>query len=256
MSGTSRPRLRDRLEAGPATLGAWSVLADPSVAELLGRAGFDWVCVDLQHGLAGSDGLVGILQALELGATPSLVRVPWNEPAAIMRALDTGAHGVIVPMVDDATAARSAVGACRYPPSGYRSWGPVRAALGVPAYSPEGGDRDAVCLVMIETARGLAELDEILAVPGLDGVFVGPADLALAHGLAPTVDVHEAAHVALVDEVLDRARAAGVLTGIYAGSPEMAAHWRARGFDLVAVTSDAALLTTGAAAVLAALQAT
>lgn len=123
-------QLRDRLAARPTAFGAICSVPDSFSAEMLGRAGFDWVCVDLQHGMVGSEALLGILQALDLTETPSLVRVPWNEPAAIMHALDTGASGVIVPMVNSAEEAERAVAACRYPPAGIRSWGPTRVALG------------------------------------------------------------------------------------------------------------------------------
>src|SRR3979409_48696 len=121
--------LRERWKAGEATLGAWCTIPSPWTAEVASRSGHDWVCVDTQHGLIGYDVMLPMLQAISAGGAPSFVRVPWNEPGTIMKALDAGAGGVIVPMVNSAEEARAAVGACRYPPPGFRSEGPTRAPV-------------------------------------------------------------------------------------------------------------------------------
>lgn len=111
------------------------------------------------------------------------MRVPWNDPAEIMWVLDAGASGVIVPMVNDAESTRAAVGACRFAPVGFRSWGPTRAALHTGSRSPEQMDRDVLCIVMVETVEAVDRLEDILAVPGIDGVFVGPSDLSITLGV-------------------------------------------------------------------------
>lgn len=214
--------LRELWDRGGVTIGGWCVIPSPFSAELMGRAGFDWVCIDTQHGLIGFDQMAPMLQTLAVTGTPAFVRVPWNTPSDIMKALDAGAQGVIVPMVNSADDARRVVGACRYPPEGYRSWGPIRAALGVDGYSPEVGNRRVVVAVMIETADGVAAVDEILAVPGVDAVYVGPNDLAITHGVVP---------------------------GIHCGSVDTARRWRDRGFRMLNVTSDAVFMRTGASAV-------
>jgi 4-hydroxy-2-oxoheptanedioate aldolase len=222
-------------------------------AELMGRAGFDWVGIDTQHGLIGYDQMALMLQALAITGTPAFVRVPWNTPGDIMKALDAGAQGVIVPMVNSAEDAARVVGACRYPPDGYRSWGPIRAALGVDGYSPATGNRRVVVAVMIETTAGVAAADEILAVPGVDAVYVGPNDLAISHGMSPSADAFGEEHARLVEGVLAAAQRHGVVPGIHCGSIDVALQWRERGFRMFNVTSDAIFMRTGATGVVRAL---
>lgn len=245
--------LRELWERGGVTVGGWCVIPSPFSAELMGRSGFDWVCVDTQHGLIGFDQMAPMLQTLAITGTPAFVRVPWNTPGDIMKALDAGAQGVIVPMVNSADEARRVVGACRYPPDGYRSWGPIRAALGVDGYSPEVGNRRVVVAVMIETADGVAAADEIVAVPGVDAVYVGPNDLAITHGMQPSADAFTDEHAELVTRVLAACQRHGVVPGIHCGSVDTARRWRDRGFRMLNVTSDAVFIRTGASAVVKAL---
>jgi 4-hydroxy-2-oxoheptanedioate aldolase len=244
-------QLRDRLAASPALFGAICSLPDAFSAEMLGWAGFDWVCVDLQHGMLTDTALVGILQALDLTGTPSLVRVPWNEPAAIMRALDTGASGVIVPMVNSAREAEQAVAACRYPQAGIRSYGPTRASLGRPGYDLGAANRDVVCAVMIETREAMAALDDILAVPGVDAAFIGPSDLAVAHGLAPSLRADDPQVGVLIAEILARCADHGVTPAIFTSGQEAAIRWRQAGFRLLTVGSDRLLMTEAARGLMA-----
>ena len=236
-------------------LGGWCVLPSAFSAELMGRCGFDWVCVDTQHGLIGYDQMALMLQALAITGTPAFVRVPWNNPADIMKALDAGAQGLIVPMISSAAEARQAVAACRYPPDGYRSWGPIRAALGVDGYGPATANRRTVLAVMIETAAGVEAADEILSVPGVDAVYVGPNDLAVSHGLAPSATAEDPEHVRLIERILDACDLRDVVPGIHCGSAETALRWRERGFRMLNVSSDAVFLRQGAAGVVRALAA-
>lgn len=241
--------LRDSLAEGRPLLGAWKGLPDPVGAELTGRAGFDWVCIDTQHGLIGYEAMVALLQAVAVSGTPVIVRVPSNDGAAIGRALDAGAQGVIVPYVETADEARRAVAACRYPPLGVRSWGPVRPLFETGTYSPEQGNRDVVCLVMIETVRGLANADDILAVEGVDGVYVGPNDLALSAGLPPSLSFDTPEHRELVDRVVAAARAQDVVLGTHPATVDRVAEYVAMGFRLLGIHVDVRELraTTGAA---------
>jgi len=245
--------LRELWDRGGVTVGGWCVIPSPFSAELMGRSGFDWVCIDTQHGLIGFDQMAPMLQTLAITGTPAFVRVPWNTPGDIMKALDAGAQGVIVPMINSADDARRVVGACRYPPEGYRSWGPIRAALGVDGYSPEVGNRRVVVAVMIETADGVAAADEILAVPGVDAVYVGPNDLAITHGMLPSADAFSDEHAELVGRVLAACQRHGVVPGIHCGSVDTARRWRDLGFRMLNVTSDAVFIRTGASAVVKAL---
>src|SRR5690606_38423687 len=138
---------------------------------------------DTQHGLIGYDAMAAMLQALSITNTPPFVRVARNASDHIMKALDGGAQGVIVPMIDNADYARRAVDAAKYPPLGRRSWGPTRAAFELPDYTPESVNDRTIVAPMIETPDGFANLDEILAVPGVGAIYVGPSDLAVSHGL-------------------------------------------------------------------------
>jgi 4-hydroxy-2-oxoheptanedioate aldolase len=240
--------LREVLKSDKPSLGGWCVIPGSFTAELMARAGFDWVCIDLQHGLIGYAEMLPMLQAVALAGVPSMVRVPWNDPVSIMKALDAGAGGVIVPMVNSAAEAAAAVGACRYPPDGHRSWGPTRASLGVPDYSPELANRSVVCTVMVETVAALDRLGEIVSVPGVDAVFMGPSDFAVSMGFAPRSDEPE--HRRRLEAVPKICREHGVAAGIACGSAELLARWREAGYTMLAIPSEMVLLRQAAAAML------
>ena len=166
------------------TIGCWLSLGNAYSAEAIARMGFDWVCVDMQHGLIDYQDLTYMLPAISNAEVTPLVRVPWNEPYEIMKALDAGAYGVIVPMINSRDEAERAVMACRYPPDGNRSFGPIRAAMyGGRGYAKEANSQLA-CIAMIETLDGINNLEEILTTPGLDGIYIGPSDLGSGAGFA------------------------------------------------------------------------
>jgi 4-hydroxy-2-oxoheptanedioate aldolase len=242
--------LRELWERGEPTVGGWCVIPSSFSAELMGRAGFDWIVIDTQHGLIGFDQMLPMLQALSATGTPAFVRVPWNQPSDIMKALDAGAQGVIVPMVNSKEEAQRAASACRYPPQGIRSWGPTRAALQVSGFGTENANRAVVCMVMIETAEGMAALEEILDVPGIDGVYVGPNDLAITHGMKPDATASTPAHRQLIEKILEACVRRGLTAGIHCSGPETAIRWREAGFRMLNVDNDSAFLRGGAARVL------
>jgi 4-hydroxy-2-oxoheptanedioate aldolase len=171
-----------------------------------------------------------------------------------MKALDAGAQGVIVPMVNSKEEAERAAGACRYPPQGYRSWGPTRAAMQVSGFGPESANRAVVCMVMIETVEGLAAVDEILAVPGVDGVYVGPNDLAVTHGMTPDATASDPEHRRLIEKILQACVRRGLIAGIHCSGPDTAIRWREAGFRMLNVDNDSVFMRTGAATVLEALR--
>jgi 4-hydroxy-2-oxoheptanedioate aldolase len=243
--------LRELLDQRGATLGGWCSIPSAFSAELMGRYGFDWVCVDTQHGLIGYDQMTLMLQGLAITGTPAFVRVPWNSPDHIMKALDAGAEGIIVPMVSSAADAAAAVAATRYPPEGTRSWGPVRAALDVPGYSPQAGNSRTLLAVMIETPGGVENADEILSVPGVDAVYIGPSDLALSHGMTPTLDVTDRVHLELIETVLAACKRHQVTAGIHCDRPDTVRRWWDAGFEMCALASDAGLMRSAAAAAIA-----
>jgi 4-hydroxy-2-oxoheptanedioate aldolase len=179
---STNPILRVK-DSGGRIIGPWLSLGSTIVAETLAQQGFDFIAIDMQHGSIGWDTIGPAIQAIELGGACAVVRVPWNSPDYIMRVLDLGAVGVIVPMVSTAAEARAASGAVRYPPQGLRSFGPIRQ-------SADGKPIQAACLVMIETKAGLENIREIAATPGVDGLFLGPVDLALDLGLPVSITPH------------------------------------------------------------------
>jgi len=246
--------LRELWERGEPTIGGWCVIPSSFAAELMGRAGFDWICIDTQHGVIGFDQMLPMLQALSATGTPAFVRVPWNEPSGIMKALDAGAQGVIVPMVNSKEEAERAAGACRYPPQGYRSWGPTRASLQVSGFAPESANRAVVCMVMVETVDGLAAVDEILSVPGVDGVYVGPNDLAVTHGMKPDATASAPEHRRLIEKILQACERRGLIAGIHCSGPDTAIRWREAGFRMLNVDNDSVFLRAGAAGVVEALR--
>jgi 4-hydroxy-2-oxoheptanedioate aldolase len=245
--------LQDAWRRDETTFGAWATLGDEHALEIVSRAGLDWIGLDLQHGLFEEAQLPSVIRTLDITATPSLVRVACNTPDRIMRALDAGATGVIVPMVNSADEARAAVSACRYPPDGTRSWGPVRPALVHDSYNAGAANESVVCAVMVETSAAIDALDELVAVPGIDAVFVGPVDLAFSYGRDGTKrdDGFLAEKIELVRVAC---AGVGVVPGIFAGSARAGLKWASKGFRLVALASDASLLRSAAAEMAAAVR--
>ncbi|MCB1684809.1 MAG: aldolase/citrate lyase family protein [Pseudomonadales bacterium] len=242
--------------AGKGTVGCWLSMGNSYSAESLAQMGFDWVCVDLQHGLIDYTDLTHMLPAISTSQATPLVRVPWNEPYEIMKALDAGAYGVIVPMVNSREEAAQAVAACRYPPDGNRSFGPIRAALyGGRGYAKE-ANAELACIAMIETRDGIANLEEILSTPGLDGVYVGPSDLALALGMAPVGDNDNPEHAKVVQRILDGCRAHGVAAGIHTSSLAFTQRYLQAGFNFVTLGTDSGFMLGAAGAQLAAAKGT
>jgi len=228
--------------AGQQTIGGWLSLANTHTAELMANAGFDWLCIDMQHGLLDYGDLRHMLPAISTTETTPIVRVAGNDPAAIMKVLDAGAMGVIVPLVNNRAEAAAAVAACRYPPDGGRSFGPIRAALyGGRGYAAEANDEIA-CIVMIETKEGIANLEEIVTTPGLGGVYIGPADLGYALGLPPRGDSDDPLHLETVKRILDRCKAHKVPVGIHTGGLDYTRRRLEAGFDFVTLGSDAGFL--------------
>ena len=216
---------RAQLTACETLYGAWSTIPSPLSVRLLAAAGLDYVVIDLQHGGATEHDLPGLTSAIRLaGATP-IGRVRHAHPADIGRALDLGCEGVIVPNVDSAAQAREAAGACRYPPAGYRSGGGAMTGVGEP-----------FCLVMVESARALADLEATLAVEGVDGIYVGPRDLS--YSLGCPLDPDDPVLKPALDQIRSVCAAAGKPVGIHAPDGATARRHRDAGCSLVTVTTD------------------
>ncbi len=234
-------KLRQMRRDGQAIVNAWLSIPSAYASEVACHTGVDAATVDCQHGMVGFADAIAMFQAIATTDAVPMVRPSANDPPQIMRFLDAGAYGVICPMISTAAQAAQLVSACRYPPAGTRSFGPARGALyGGPDYFDRAND-EILVLAMIETREALADLDAILATPGLDGVYVGPNDLAIELGHAPRSE-HD--HPDVIDAV-ERIRAAvdarGLLAGIFC-SDGKAAQMRVRqGFHLVTPGNDAAV---------------
>ena len=219
--------------------GAWSTIPSPLSVRLLAAAELDYVVVDLQHGGATEHDLPGLTSAIRLaGATP-IGRVRHAHPADIGRALDLGCEGVIVPNVNSAAQAREAARACRYPPAGYRSGGGVMTGVGEP-----------FCIIMVESAEAVADLDATLAGDGVDGIYVGPRDLS--YSLGCPLDPYDPVLKQALDQIRSTCAAAGKPVGIHAVDGATARHYRDGGCSLITVASDALAITHAAVTELAA----
>jgi 4-hydroxy-2-oxoheptanedioate aldolase len=235
--------LRDTLSAGDEALGLWLSMPGFVGAEIAARQSVDYVCVDTQHGAIDYLTSVSMIQAIELAGGTPIVRVPWNEPGIIGKSLDAGAHGVIVPMVNTRAEAEAVVRSSRYVPEGARSWGPIMASQRHP--DNRAWAHDTICVIpMIETREAISNLDEILSVPGIDAIYVGPADLSLSLGLEPAGNADET----VLDEALATIVAAcarhGVTPGIHA-SGAIAQRRRDQGFRMITIGSDALAMRAG-----------
>jgi 4-hydroxy-2-oxoheptanedioate aldolase len=228
--------LLEAWQAGRQAVGVWCTSRDSFVAEALASARPDYVCIDLQHGTPEPAHLIQMLQAVQAGGSTAVVRVPENSLALINKALDAGAAGVIVPLVDDAEQARRAVQACRFPPRGHRSFGPFRAALSGTA-AKLADLEDVACIVMIETASGLANVEEIAAVDGVSAVYVGPSDLSIALGLPPA-SLDDPAFVEALERIRQAAADAGVVAGMHTQDGSHAATYISQGFGMVTAGAD------------------
>ena len=224
-----------RWREGETTLGGWLAIPSSVMAEAVARCGFDYVCIDTQHGAIDYADSVPMIQAILLGGSSPIVRVPRNEPGIIGKSLDAGAHGVIIPMVNTAAEAEAAASATRYAPRGVRSWGPTTAGLRANYREWEPGN--VACIPMIETAEAIANLDEILAVPGIDAIYVGPADLSITLGLPPANNDGNDAFDEALSSILERCAAHGIIAGIQSNGA-LTPKRIAAGFRMVTVTTD------------------
>ncbi len=238
-------RLREAWADGRTAFGAWLMLSGPAGAEMIASMGFDYIGIDCQHGLIAYEGMRDIL--LTLGGQPvsPIVRVPAADEWWIGKALDAGAEGIIVPLVNSAEEAARAARACRFPPDGVRSFGLARGRQPL-GRTPEEINTKVLCFPMIETRAGLDAAPEICATEGVDGIYIGPADLALSLGLPPTFAQAPAEHVEAVARVRTACEAAGIVAGIHTYNGADAKTRSGQGFRLVTVCADASLVASGA----------
>jgi len=239
-------RLHNLWAQGRPALNFFLTIPNAWTAELMARAGFDALTLDMQHGLIGYDTALHQLQAIGTTSTVPLVRLQWNEPSIIMKMLDAGAAGLICPMIETAEDTAAFVRACRYPPDGIRSYGPLRAGRLADGDYFQTANRHVLAFAMIETAAAASNLEAIAAVPGLSGLFVGPYDLSVSMGLKGVADIHDPALRAVLERVLAACGKKGLIPGIYSGNVEHFAELSAMGFRLISTGDDTKLLERGA----------
>lgn len=235
--------IRHILDKGGCVINGWVTIPAPFAAETLAQAGWDSITLDMQHGLMDYGTVVTCLQVVHRFPVVPLVRVPWNEPGIIGRVLDAGSMGIICPMVNTRAEAEALARATRYPPLGARSHGPIRAG----SYGESGtyyktANTDVLCIPMIETPEAIANLDDILSVPGIDGVYVGPGDLGLTMGMAPGIDRREPEILAAYETIVKKTRAHKLFAGIHNATADYSGEMQKMGFRFNTILTDSGLL--------------
>jgi 4-hydroxy-2-oxoheptanedioate aldolase len=240
-------KLRARLKSGKACINGWLAIPSGFSAETMAQCGFDSVTVDMQHGVQDYQSMVQCFQAMDRFPITPLTRVPWNEPGIIGKALDGGAWGIICPMVNNAAEATALANACLYPPKGRRSNGPIRAA----AYGTESpyqtvANDEVLVMPMIETQEALDNIDAILDVPGISGIYIGPSDLGLSLGMKPILDREEPEIFPIYEKLVKATEKRGLFAGIHNATGAYAARMIAMGFRFVTLSNDSGLMARAA----------
>ena len=240
--------LRARLHDGKPFLFSWMGIPGSQFAGQLARAGLDGVALDLQHGLIGMDQANGMAAAITAAGKPVITRVLWNDPGLIGQALDFGTSVVIAPMINAVEHARALVKAAKYPPLGQRSWGGyamVQASGKSAADYLKEANRDTLVFAMIETQEALDIVEDIAAVPGLDGLFVGPSDLSIALSKGEELNRLSAANLVAMKRIAEVARKNKLVAGAFAGAPEHISKYAAMGYTFMAAVTDNDVLKLG-----------
>lgn len=231
---------------GGAVINGWLGIPSSIAAENMAQANWDSLTVDLQHGHVDYQVAITMLQAISTTSITPMARVPWMEPGIIMKLLDAGAYGIICPMINSRKECEAFVGACRYAPQGYRSFGPVRATwYGGKDYFKHANDT-LITMAMIETRQAVENLDDILSVPGLDSIYIGPNDLAISLGYAPSGVPTDPVVLNAIKTIATGAKRHQVIAGIHCGSTTMAKQMIALGFQFTTLLADNAFLAGAA----------
>ena len=235
--------VKRKLASGRATLGSWITMSHPTVAEVMSQCGFDWLAIDMEHGIIGLESVQTLIQAMGGTSVVPLVRVPWNDQVIIKQVLETGALGIVVPQIKSPRDVKAAVEACRYPPAGIRGIGCQRpAGFGVwfQEYLQTANDNILV-VIQIEHVEAVAALNDILSVSGYDAILIGANDLSASMGLLgqPT----HSSVLRTINEIRVAASLRKVPVGIIASSPEEAKSRIAEGFQFIGIGHDVGLLS-------------
>ena len=240
-------KIKQMMAEGKPVINGWLAIPSTASAEAMAHCGWDSLTIDMQHGLVDYSNALPILQAISTTDVTPLARVNWNEPGQIMKILDAGSYGVICPMVSNKEEAEKFVKACMYPPKGYRSFGPIRGLIYGGSDYPDHANDEILKIAMIETKESLEKLDEIMSSPGVDGIYIGPADLSLAIGEKPGFDKPENTKAySEILRILEHAKKNKIFAGIHNGTPEYANKMIEKGFNFVTIASDLRSMSTGA----------
>ena len=242
-------RIKDMWMANQPTINGWLSMSSAFGSEIMSNQGYDSLTIDLQHGILGYSDCVKILQSTDSSPITPLTRVPWLDPGHIMKALDAGSYGVICPMINTREQAERLVSYTHYPPSGIRSFGPTRALYSLGGDYYQTANDSIICFAMIETAEAMKNLEEIVSTPGLDGVYIGPSDLAIGISdgrLAPGFDSEDPEIILAIKAILKSAKKANIFAGLHCGSAEYAARAIEWGFNMTTISSDGRLLADAA----------
>ena len=235
--------LKQQLASGKKLIMGWCAIPSTITAEVIASMPFDVIAVDLQHGFIDYERALSMIQVIDSRGHPVLARVPWNDPGIIMKLLDAGYTGIICPMINTADDAQKFVAACRYAPVGQRSWGPARALNIFGADYGTTANERVTTFAMIETVQAVQNLEEILAVDGVDAIYIGPSDLGLSMGFTPTLEPTELSVLEAITHILNSALRAGKYAAIHCGSPEMVQRMLEQGFNLATLMTDARIFT-------------
>jgi 4-hydroxy-2-oxoheptanedioate aldolase len=245
-------KLKARLKSGKACVNAWLAIPSGFSAEVMAQCGFDSVTVDMQHGVQDYLSMVQCFQAMDKYPITPMVRIPWNEPGIIGKVLDGGAWGVICPMVNTPAEAKALASSCLYPPKGKRSNGPIRAVAYGEASPYQSIANDEVLVIpMIETQEAIDNLDAILDVPGISGIYVGPSDLGFSLGMKPMLDREEPQIFKIYEKLIEETGKRGQFAGIHNATGAYAARMIGMGFRFVTILNDSGLMARAARAEIA-----
>lgn len=242
-------KLKKLWAAGKSSLNGWLSIGNSYTAEIMAAQDYDSISIDIQHGVLDISDIVPMFQAMRAANVVPMARVPWLDPAAIMKALDSGALGIICPMVNTPEQAAEFISYMYYPPLGERSFGPARALLANEDYY-NNANAQILSFAMVETAEAMQNLDAIAATKGLDGIYVGPADLSISTSngkLAPGFDRQEPEMIEAFHKIIKSCKNAGIKSALHCGTPQYAKQAIDWGFDMVTVSGDSRFLAIGAA---------
>ena len=238
-------KILEAWNAGKPIVNGWLAIPSSFSAELMAHQDWDAITIDTQHGLVDYTDAVGMLQAISTTDTVPTARVPWNDPAAIMKLLDAGAYGIIAPMINNRAQCEAFISYCKYPPVGQRSNGPIRAVIYAGSDYQPNANANTLAIAMIETEEAVNNLDDILSTPGLDGLYIGPADLALSYGREPRLDPTDQFVYDKMMEILAGAKKHNIPAGLHCGTAEFALEMIEKGFLLTTIANDARMMAIG-----------